>query len=90
MAERVDVLYANTTGSVRLLLGAKTYQHAIKQYRAATADGPSALQYLTDLAGGVRVGYHIAAPPTSGARANVQDVLAARATGLVHMVQPVW
>ena len=90
LAERVDGLYASTTGSVRLLVGAKTYQHAIEQYRADRADDPSALQYLMDLAGGVRVGYHIAEPATSGGRANVQDVLAARATGLVHMVQPVW
>lgn len=52
VAERVDGLYASTTGSVRLLVGANTYQHAIKQYRATTADGPSALQYLMNLAGG--------------------------------------
>ena len=91
----VDGLYADSTESVRLLISSRTYQHALATYRAGTTSAPatgneSALERLRSLVGGIRATSHIADSPTSGSGADIETVIGARATSMIHMVQPVW
>ena len=71
-------------------MGPSAYKHALSIYRAGTAAAPaggdeSALERIQQLSGGVRASSHI--PPVD---TKIEQALAARATGLTHMVQPVW
>ena len=90
VSAQVDGLYADTVAGVRILLGPSAYKHALSVYRAGTAAAPSggdesALERIQQLSGGVRASSHI--PPVD---TKIKQALAARATGLTHMVQPVW
>ena len=90
VSDQVDGLYADTVAGVRILLGPSAYKLGLGTYRAGTAAAPSggdmsALERVQQLSGGVRASSHI--PAVSG---KVEQALAARATGLTHMVQPVW
>ena len=91
----VDGLYADTVASVRLLFSSRLYKHALATYRAGTTSAPatgetSALERLMQLTGGVRATSQISDSPTSGTGADIETVIGARATGLIHMVQPIW
>ena len=48
------------------------------------------LERLMQLTGGVRATSQISDSPTSGTGADIETVIGARATGLIHMVQPIW
>ena len=90
VSEQVDGLYADTVAGVRILLGPSAYKLGLSVYRAGTQAAPaggdmSALERIQALSGGVRASSHIPA-----VAAKTEQALAARATGLTHMVQPVW
>ena len=90
ITDQVDGLYADTVAGVRILLGPSAYQLGLSVFRVGTQASPaggdlSALERIGALSGGVRASSHI--PAISG---KVEQALAARATGLTHMVQPVW
>ena len=90
IADQVDGLYADTVAGVRILLGPSAYKLALATYRAGTAQAPtsgdeSALERVQSLSGGVRATSHAPAIVLK-----VEQALAARATGLTHMVQPIW
>ena len=80
----VDGIHASMASEVRVLLGAKTYQHASGQYRG-NADNVDALQSMMSAAGGVRVSANIPDPA-----ANIQSLIVARALGARHAVAPIW
>ena len=84
VVDSVDGRHATMASSVRLLVGAATYRHASGVYRGAATDEDAA-QMLTRISGGFRVSSHMAA-----AASNVQEGIAARATGATHAVAPVW
>ena len=90
VSDQVDGLYADTVAGVRILLGPSAYKLGLSVYRAGTQAAPaggdmSALERIQALSGGVRASSHIPAIATK-----TEQALAARATGLTHMVQPVW
>ena len=85
LAEQVDGIYANETSDVRMLIGPATYQHMLRVYRTGSNTERSALERVRELSGGVRASAHV-----PGVAAKRQGAVAARATGLIHMVQPVW
>ena len=90
VSDQVDGLYADTVAGVRILLGPSAYKLGLGTYRAGTAAAPSggdlsALERIQALSGGVRATSHMPAIATK-----TEQALAARATGLTHMVQPVW
>ena len=90
VSDQVDGLYADTVAGVRILLGPSAYKLGLATYRAGTAAAPSggdlsALERMQALSGGVRASSHIPAVASK-----IEQALAARATGLTHMVQPVW
>ena len=75
---------------VRILLGPSAYKHALSGLPGghggcAVGGDESALERIQQLSGGVRASSHI--PPVD---TKIEQALAARATGLTHMVQPVW
>ena len=80
----VDGRYATSASSVRLLIGAKTYEHASSVYRANQSDAP-ALEHLMRVSGGVFVSSAVKAPAS-----NIQQAVFARSVGLRHSVQAVW
>lgn len=82
--DSVDGRYASTAKNVRLLVGAKTYQHMAVTYRANNSDD-SALDIVMKISGGVRVSAHVPAPDS-----NDQFAVTARAIGLRHAVAPIW
>ena len=82
--DSVDGRYASMASDVRLLVGAKTYQHMGVTYRANNADD-SALDVILRIAGGVRVSAHVPAPSS-----NDQFAVAGRALALRHAVAPIW
>ena len=82
--DSVDGRYAGMASDVRLLVGAKTYQHMAVTYRANNADD-SALDVVMRISGGVRVSAHVPAPSS-----NDQFAATARAIGLRHAVAPIW
>ena len=69
---------------MKLLIGAKTYEHASSVYRANQSDAP-ALEHLMRVSGGVFVSSAVKAPAS-----NIQQAVFARGLGLRHAVQPVW
>ena len=90
VSDQVDGLYADTVAGVRILLGPSAYKLGLATYRAGTQASPaggdlSALERVQALSGGVRASSHIPAVANK-----TEQALAARATGLTHMVQPVW
>ena len=90
VSDQVDGLYADTVAGVRILLGPSAYKLALGTFRAGTQAAPaggdmSALERIQILSGGVRASSHIPAVATK-----TEQALAARATGLTHMVQPIW
>ena len=90
VSDQVDGLYADTVAGVRILLGPSAYKLGLATYRAGTQASPaggdlSALERVQALSGGVRASSHIPAVASK-----TEQALAARATGLTHMVQPVW
>ena len=85
VTSQVDGLYASSPGGVRVLLGAETYRHSAGLYRGTTTDNESGYAVMSRLAGGVRVSSHVPA-----ASSNIQGAIAARATGALHAVMPLW
>ena len=85
MTNQVDGLYASTPGGVRVLVGAETYRHSETVYRGNTADNQSGYDAMRRLSDGVRVSSHVPA-----ASSNIQGAIAARATGALHAVMPLW
>ncbi|MYF31275.1 MAG: hypothetical protein F4169_20950 [Gammaproteobacteria bacterium] len=84
VTDQVDGQYAADGGSIRVLLGADTYQHADSLYRG-TATDESALEVMMRLAGGLRVSAHVPAVAST-----IQQGIAARALGAMHAVCPLW
>ena len=82
--DSVDGRYASMASDVRLLVGAKTYQHMAVTYRGNNADD-SALDIVMKISGGVRVSAHVPEPDN-----NDQFAVTARALGLRHAVAPIW
>ena len=83
---RVDGLYSSTPNGVRVLIGAETYRHSEGIFRGTTADNESGYEVMVRKTGaGVRVSSLIA-----GASSGIQAGIAARATGAVHAVMPIW
>ena len=80
----VEGRHATSAQGVRLLIGAKTYEHASSVYRANQSDAP-ALEHLMRVSGGVFVSASVPAPAS-----NIQQAVFARGLGLRHAVQPVW
>ena len=82
----VEGRHATSADGIRLLIGAKTYEHASSVYRA----NPSRTSPLSSICmrvtgGGVFVSASVPAPAS-----NIQQAVFARGLGLRHAVQPVW
>ena len=75
---------AGVASDCRVLLGAKTYEHADTKFRNNSSED-SALDWLMAKSGGVRV--HVAVPAVASKR---QDSVIAKALGQQHAVMPVW
>ena len=72
------------------MCGPQTYAHAAKTFRG-TDGGTSAATYLRTHSGGFRATKRIAAPPTSGNKANRQQAIMRRtAQGVRIATAPVW
>ena len=79
----IEGSYAAEAMDVRLLVGAKSYEHAASKYRTATSD-ESALDSLMARCAGVRVSGHVPAPDS-----NDQSVLVRKGMAM-DAVSPVW
>ena len=83
---RVDGLYSSTPSGVRVLIGGETYRHSETVYRGNTADNESGYESMVRKTGsGVRVSSLV-----PDASSDIQPGIAARATGSVHAVMPIW
>ena len=80
---RVDGRYASTTGDLKVLMGASTYNDAGQTYRNTSVDR-TALDRLMDLVSGVRVSAHVPAPAS-----NKQNAIVRRGNNR-DMVAPIW
>ena len=81
---RVDGRYANTTGDLKVLMGASVYNDAGQTYRNTSVDR-TALDRLMELVSGVRVSAHVPAP----SNAHKQNAVVRRGNNR-DMVAPVW
>ena len=81
---RVDGRYADNAEAVRMLVGAKTYEHMAAAFRTGNNAEVSALAALMRESGGVRVSAHVPAPATDD-----QQAVLVRGSQR-HSVQPVW
>ena len=81
---RVDGRYANTTGDLKVLMGASVYNDAGQTYRNTSVDR-TALDRLMELVSGVRVSAHVPAP----SNAHKQNVVVRRGSAR-DMVSPIW
>ena len=90
-ASHVDGLFAVDLAGIRQLVGVQTYGHMAGVFRA-NEDSMTAEGWLTDRTGGVRTSRRIAAPPTTGTDANIQQAIVRRANpaGDRTSVMPVW
>ena len=79
----IEGSFAAEAMDVRLLVGAKSYEHAASKYRTATSD-ESALDSLMARCAGVRVSGHVPAPDS-----NDQSVLVRKGMAM-DAVSPVW
>ena len=88
VVDQVDGKYASMPDQVRLVIGAKTYQHADGQYRGTPANwssDDSGFEAVERKSGGVRVSDHVPAPAS-----NIQKAVAARRINAMHAVMPLW
>ena len=82
--DQVNGREAGTAADCRILIGSATYSHADTQFRGNQSQ-LSALDYLMEKSGGVRV--HTAVPAVASKQ---QDAIIAKALGHTHAVMPVW
>ena len=82
--DQVNGREAGTAKDCRILIGSATYSHSDTQFRGNQSE-VSALDYLMEKSGGVRV--HTAVPAVAAKR---QDAVIAKALGHTHAVMPVW
>ncbi len=88
VVNQVDGKFASMPDQVRLVLGAKTYQHADGQYRGTTSNwssDDSGFEAIQRKSGGVRVSDHVPDPAS-----NIQKAVAARRINAMHAVMPLW
>ena len=88
---QVDGLYASTPRSLRLVVGAETYERAENVVHVALQHPETAYEMLLRRSnGGVMVNSRVKAAATVGAVTSVQDALVARRTDATHAVAPLW
>ena len=90
-ASKIDGLHAAVPAGVRALVGAETLRRMAATF-ATNDDSTSAYMHLMTQYGGVRASRRIAAPPSSGDDANIQQAIIRRTNpaGDRVAVAPVW
>ena len=81
---RVDGVYANTVGDIRVVMGSDSYAHASGEFRSDNAGDRAALEDLMQVTAGVKVSAHV--PDATSNRQNCVIRLGMRR----DMVAPVW
>ena len=81
----VDGTYADGPDSLRMVIGAPTYQRATSVYRGTTTENEDGYEVMRRLTGGVRVSAHV--PAVANKR---QDAIIARSVGMTHAIAPLW
>ena len=81
---RVDGVYANTVGDVRIVMGSDSYAHASGEFRSNNAGDRAALEDLMQVTAGVKVSSHV--PDAASNKQNCVIRLGMRR----DMVAPVW
>ena len=90
-ASCIDGLFATMPGDVRALVGAEALRHMAATF-ATNDDSTSAYMHLMTQFGGVRASRRIAAPPSIGDGANIQQAIIRRTNpaGDRVAVAPIW